>query len=586
MARKGRLSLLRAWALLAATAVLVAVGCDGGETIGGGQGGGGGEGGDTFTFGRARDSISLDPINATDGESLIVARQVFDGLLDFAPESTDVVPALAAEVPTPEEGGLVYTFDLREGVKFHDGTPFNADAVVFNFDRWKNTNNEFHVGGGGNSSDFAYYSVMFGGFDDDSVIESVEAVDEYTVRFRLKEPQGPFLRNIAMSPFGIASPQAIQEDAENFWQNPVGTGAFRFESWDKGSEVRLSANEDWWGSDVSPEEGGGGPNVDSVVFRSIPDNTARVAALSGNQLSGADGLTPDDVPTVEENENLKIDERPPLTIGYLAMNTQKEPFDDPLVRQAVTHAINVPAIIDAFYGEQGDIASAAMPPTVPYFNDQLEPYPYDPDRARQLLEEAGMPDGFETDLWYLSVPRPYMPNGRGIAQAMQQDLAEVGINVELVTREFGTYLEETGRGEHSIAQLGWTGDNGDPDNFLNELLSSAAATEENAQNIAFYRNPEVDELLNTGQTSIDDAERERVYLRAQEIIYEDAPWLPIAYTTPPVGLQRQVEGYQPSPTGGEAFNTIELTGGSYVESRTEAGGGGRSSAPALLRGGS
>jgi peptide/nickel transport system substrate-binding protein len=564
MAREART--LRAWVLACAAVIaiiVVVVGCGGGETIGGGEGGGGGDGGDgsTFTFGRGGDSTALDPINATDGESLIVTRQMFDGLLDFAPESTDVVPALATEVPEPEDGGRVYTFKLREGVKFHDGEPFNADAVVFNFDRWKNTDNEYHVGGGGNSADFAYYSVMFGGFDDESVIESVEAVDEYTVRFNLKETQGPFLRNIAMSPFGIASPKAVREDAENFWQNPVGSGAFKFESWDKGAEVRLSANKEWWGSEVPTDEGGGGPYVDNVVFRSIPDNTARVAALSGNQLSGADGLTPDDVPTVEESENLKVDERPPLTIGYLAMNTQKEPFDDPLVRQAVTHAINVPAIIDAFYGAQGDIASAAMAPTVPYFNDQLEPYPYDPDRARQLLAEAGMPDGFDTDLWYLSVPRPYMPDGRGIAQAMQQDLEEVGINVELVTREFGTYLEETGRGEHSMAQLGWTGDNGDPDNFLNVLLSSAAATEQNAQNIAYYKNPQVDELLNTGQTSIDDAERERVYLEAQQIIYDDAPWLPIAYTTPPVGLQRQVEGYQPSPTGGEAFNSVELTGG-------------------------
>ena len=551
---------------LAGAALLGVAGCGGGENIGGGEGGGGGGGGgggegNTFIFGRGGDSTALDPINATDGESLIVTRQIFDGLLDFAPESTDVVAALATEVPQPEEGGLVYTFPLREGVTFHDGEPFNAEAVVFNFDRWKNTDNEYHVGGGGNSADFAYYSVMFGGFDDESVIESVEAVDEYTVRFNLRETQGPFLRNIAMSPFGIASPAAVQEDAENFWQNPVGTGAFRFESWNKGSEVRLTANEEWWGSDLSPEEGGGGPNVDSVVFRAIPDNTARVAALSGGQLSAADGLTPDDVPTIEENGDLKIDERPPLTIGYLAMNTQKEPFNDVRVRQAVTQAINVPEIVEAFYGTQGEQATAAMPPTVPYFNESLEPYPYDPDAARQLLAEAGMPDGFDTDLWYLSVPRPYMPDGRGIAQAMQQDLAEVGINVELVTRELGTYIEEVGRGEHSMAQLGWTGDNGDPDNFLNVLLSSSAATETNAQNIAFYRNPEVDELLNTGQTSIEDAERERVYMEAQEIIYNDAPWLPIAYTTPPVGLQRRVQGYQPSPTGGEAFNTVELTGG-------------------------
>ncbi len=159
----------------------------------------------------------------TDGESLIVARQVFDGLLDFEPESTDIVPALATEVPEPEEGGRVYTFELREGVTFHDGEPFNAEAVVFNFERWKNTDNPYHTGGGSQTSDFAYYSSMFGGFDDESVIESVEAVDEHTVRFTLTEPQGPFIKNIAMSPFGIASPRAIEEDVETFWRNPVGT---------------------------------------------------------------------------------------------------------------------------------------------------------------------------------------------------------------------------------------------------------------------------------------------------------------------------------------------------------------------------
>ncbi|MCA3749136.1 MAG: ABC transporter substrate-binding protein, partial [Rubrobacter sp.] len=206
---------------LAGAALLGVAGCGGGETIGGGQQGGGGEQ-NVFTFGRGADSVGLDPINVTDGESLIVCRQVFDGLLDFKPETTDLVPALATEIPEPEEGGRVYTFRLREGVKFHDGEPFNAEAVVFNFERWRNTDNRYHKGGGSQSSNFAYYAGMFGGFDDDSVIESVEAVDEYTVRFTLKEVQAPFLRNIAMSPFGIASPKAIRENVEQFWKNPVG----------------------------------------------------------------------------------------------------------------------------------------------------------------------------------------------------------------------------------------------------------------------------------------------------------------------------------------------------------------------------
>ena len=440
--------------LLALVIAALVAGCGGGETIGGGQDSGGGDGG-TFTFGRGADSVGFDPVNVTDGESLIVARQVFDSLLDFAPGSTDIVPGLATEVPEPEQDGLVYNFELREGVTFHDGEPFNAEAVVFNFDRWKNTDNEYHTGGGSQTSEFAYYSSMFGGFDDESVIESVEAVDEYTVRFTLSEPQGPFIKNIAMSPFGIASPAAIEENVETFWRNPVGTGPFKFENWEQGSTVRLSQYEDWWGTDLSADEGGGGPNVNNVVFRSIPDNTARVAALSGGELSAADGLTPDDVPTIEEDESLNVQTRPPLNLGYLAMNNEKPPFDDPRVRQAVTHAIDMESIVEGFFGDTAEPASAAMPPTVPYFNDELEPYEYDPELSRELLEEAGMADGFDTNIWYMPIPRPYMPDGKGIAQAMQQDLQEVGINVTLETREWG-YLPRRDRQRcprHGAARL-------------------------------------------------------------------------------------------------------------------------------------
>jgi peptide/nickel transport system substrate-binding protein len=540
-------------------AVLLGVaGCGGGETIqsGGGQGGGG----NIFTFGRGADSVSLDPINMADTESSKVCRQIFDGLLDFAPESTDVVPALATEVPQPENGGLQYTFNLREGVKFHDGEPLNAEAVVFNFERWRFTDNEYHTGGGSQTTEFSYYSAMFNGYDDDSVIESVEAVDDYAVRFTLKEPQGPFLKNVAMITFAMASPKAIRENVENFWQEPVGTGPFKFVSWDKGSQIKLEKNADWWGGDVSESEGGGGPFVDQVVFRSIPDNTSRTAALTGGQLSAADGLLPDDVPTVQQAEGLKIDYRPPLTIGYLAMNVQKEPFNDPKVRQAINMAIDMPKIVEAFFGETGDVATTYMPPTVPFFNDQIERYPFDPEQARQMLEEAGAAN-LETTLWYMPIPRPYMPDGKGIAQAMQQDLKEVGVNAKLVTYEWGTYLQKTGAGEHDMGLLGWTGDNGDPDNFLNVLLSSKTATEENALNIAYYKNPEVDKILDQAQTTIDENERERLYFQAQEMLVEDAPWVPIAYAKPPVGLQNQVQGYHPNPTGGEPFNTVSLGGG-------------------------
>ena len=366
---------------LTGAALLGVAGCGGGETIQGGGGGGGGAGGNTFIFGRGADSISLDPINAVDGESLRVTRQVFDTLLDFAPESTDLVPSLATEIPEPEDGGRSYTFKLRDGVKFHDGTEFNADAVVFNFDRWKDSKNPYHKGGGPSSEEFSYYTGQFGGFDQDSLIESVEAVDEYTVRFTLKGPQGPFLKNIAMSPFGIASPEAVKEDVKGFWENPIGTGPFKFVSWDRGSTVELEAFEDWWGSDLSESQGGGGPKVKKVTIRSIPDNTSRVAALTGGQLSAADGLTPDDVPTVKQ-QDLKVEFRPPLTIGYLAMNLQKEPFDNVEVRQAINHAIDMNKIVEAFFGNTVQVATTYMPPTVPFFNENIERYVYDPERSR------------------------------------------------------------------------------------------------------------------------------------------------------------------------------------------------------------
>jgi len=544
---------------LTGAALLGVAGCGGGGTIEGGGGGGGG-GGNAFIFGRGADSVTLDPIHITDTESSKVARQMFDGLLDFAPESTDVIPALATDVPEPEDWGLSYTFNLHEGVKFHDGTEFNAESVVFNFERWRFTDNPYHKGGGSQGGDFSYYQAMFGGFDDDSTIEKVEAIDEYTVRITLKEPQGPFLKNIAMSTFTMASPKAIEENVEDFWQNPVGTGPFKFVSWKKGSEVKLEKNDDWWGTDLPVSEGGGGPYLDQVVFKSIVDNTSRTAALTGGQLSAADGLTPDDVPTVQQAEGLKIDYRPPLTIGYLAMNVQKKPFDDPKVRQAINMAIDMPKIVEAFFGDTGDLATTYMPPTVPFFDDQIERYPHDPERAKQMLKEAGA-ENLEADLWYMPIPRPYMPDGKGIAQAMQADLENVGVNAKLVTYEWGTYLDKTGRGEHDMCLLGWTGDNGDPDNFLNVLLSSTTATETDALNVAYYKNKEVDDILSQAQTTIDENERERLYFKAQEILVGDAPWVPIAYAKPPVGLQDRVKGYRPNPTGGEPFNTVELGGG-------------------------
>jgi peptide/nickel transport system substrate-binding protein len=541
---------------LAGVALVGIAGCGGGGTIGGGGGGGS----STFIFGRGADSVGLDPINVTDGESLRATRQIFDSLLRFEPGSFDVAPALATEIPKPENGGLSYTLKLRDGVKFHDGTEFNADAVKFNFDRWRDTKNPYHKGGGSATSDFAYYASQFGGFDDDSVIESVDVVDEYTVRFSLKEPLGPFVKNLTMSPFGIASPKAIKKNVDDFWQEPVGSGPYKFVEWEKDSQIRVEANDDWWGSSLPASQGYGGPHLKQVIIKSIPDNTQRVAALTGNQLNAADGLVPDDVPTVEEQEGFEVKFRPPNTVGYLAMNNEKPPFDDPKVRQAFNYAINIPQIVESVLRGQGEVASNYMPSLMPYFNKNIKPYPYDPDKAKQMLKDAGAAN-LKTELWYMPIPRPYMPDAKSIAQVMQQNLQKVGVSAKLVTYQWATYLTKTASGEHPTCFLGWTGDNGDPDNFLNVLLNSAYATPENAQNVAYYKNPEVDKLLLKGQTTVDEAARQDAYYKAQEILHQDAPWVPIAYVTPPLAMQDTVTGLDPNPTSSEPFNTVKIEGG-------------------------
>lgn len=541
---------------LAGAALIGAAGCGGGGTI---QGGGSGGSSNSFVFGRGADSVSLDPVNATDGESFRVTRQCMDTLLEFAPGTFDLIPSLAVAIPKAEDGGRSYTLKLRKGIKFHDGAPFNAAAVKFNFDRWQYENNKYHKGGGPQSGDFAYYSSQFGGFNGDSIIENVEALDDYTVRFSLKRPQGPFLKNLTMSPFAIASPKAIKKDVEGFWEHPVGTGPYKFVSWERNSQVRVEAVKNWWGSSLTAKQGGSGPHIKNVVIKSIPDNTSRVAALTGGDLSGADGLVPDDVPSVRK-AGLTLEFRPPNTIGYLALNNEKKPFDDRRVRQAMNYAINMPRIVKAVLGDTGEVASNYMPSLLPFFDTNIKPYPHDPNKAKQLLKAAGV-KSLDTELWYMPIPRPYMPDAKSIAQAMQQDLKKVGINAKLVTYEWATYLDKTGRGEHPMCLLGWTGDNGDPDNFLNVLLNSSGATPQDALNVAYYKNPQVDKLLEQGQSTVVASERKKAYFKAQEIMHKDAPWVPIAYVKPPVALQNNVKGFDANPTSSEAFNPVYFSGG-------------------------
>jgi peptide/nickel transport system substrate-binding protein len=489
-----------------------------------------------LVFGRGGDSVGLDPITVTDGESFKVTKNIFETLVEFGPQDTEVNPGLAEDWEISDDG-LTYTFFLRQGVKFHDGTDFNADAVVYNFERWMN----------GTKDKFYYYASMFGGFkgDEGHVIEEVKAVDEYTVEFKLKRPQAPFLKNLAMSPFGIASPAALEEYGEKFTENPVGTGPFKFVEWKRNDKIVLEKNENYWKE--------GYPKLDGIIFKSIPENSARLNALMTGEIDLADGINPTDVPQIESNPNLQLFKRPSMNVGYLGFTATRKPFDNPLVRQALNHAIDRQAIIDAFYAGMAEPAKNPMPPVIPGYNDEIEPYEYDLEKAKKLLEEAGYPDGFEMELWAMPVPRPYMPDGQKVAEVIQASFEKIGVKAKIVSFEWATYLEKARNGEADAFLLGWTGDNGDADNFLYVLLDKDNI---GSNNYTYYSNDELHDILIQAQTEIDEEKRNELYKKAQEIIREDAPWAPLVHSTPVLAGKANVKGFKPHPTGSDELSEV------------------------------
>ncbi|MEN2767029.1 ABC transporter substrate-binding protein [Ornithinibacillus xuwenensis] len=492
----------------------------------------------TLVFGRGADSIQLDPSKVTDGESIYVTNQIYDTLVRYEEENTEVKPALATEWEVSDDG-LVWTFQLREGVTFHDGTEFTAEDVAFNFERWTT------------SAEFVYYGYMFGASEEDmgGIIESVEATGDYEVKITLSEPNAPFLQTLAMPPFGIASPDAVEESGEDYFKNPVGTGPFVFEEWVPDDSITLSKNEDYFGEVAK---------VDEVVFRVIPDNGARFMELQAGTIDLMTGLNPQDISTAEGDEALQVIRRPSMNVAYMAMNTDKEgPLADKRVRQAINLAVNKDQLIELYEGI-GKAAKNPIPPSLWGYNDEIEDYGYDVEQAKALLAEAGYADGFDITLHTFSNPRPYMPQPKVTAQAIQEMLGAVNINVEIIESDWDTHLATTENGEHDMAFLGWTGDNGDPDNFMYVLLDKDNATVGSAGNIAFYKNDELHDLLKTAQVEMDQDVRTGLYLEAQEIIHEDAPWLPIAHTTPALAASSSVMDYVPHPTGSEPFNLLDI----------------------------
>ncbi len=477
------------------------------------------------------------------------SRQLFNRLVEFERGSTRIVPALAESWDVSDDG-LTYTFNLRSGVKFHandDFTPsrdFNADDVIYSFERQRDPNHPFHKVSGG---DYEYFNAM----DMPGLLESVEKVDDSTVRFTLTRPEAPFIANMAMDFASILS--AEHADAmsaagtpEKVDLAPVGTGPFRLVAYQKDAVIRYAAHEDYWA---------GRAPLDNLIFAITPDNSVRYQKLKAGECHVMPYPNPADVAAMKADSDIVVLEQEGLNVGYLAFNTEKPPFDNKLVRQALNLAINKQAIIDVVFQGAGKAATNPIPPTIWSYNEAIQDYPYDPEKAKAMLAEAGA-SGLKTNIWAMPVQRPYNPNARRMAELIQEDWAQVGVEAEIVSFEWGEYLKRSRMGEHETILLGWTGDNGDPDNFLFVLLGCEAAKD--SANRARWCNREFDDLLLAAKAVSDIDERTKLYEDAQVIFKEEAPWVTIAHSVVFKPVRAEVVDFRIDPFGGHVFYGVDL----------------------------
>jgi len=512
-------------------------------------------------FGMAGDADKLDPADVTDGESISRMDNIFEGLVEYTPGATDIQPALATSWNVSDDG-LNITLDLRKNVKFHDGTDFNADAVVFSFERQYNTTHPYHEYG-----EWAYWGYMF------SDIESVQKINDYQVIIHLKNQNAAMMTSLAMFTVAMVSPTNAEKWGEDAFKHPVGTGPFEFVEWVKDDHITLKKNEDYWRDP---------PKLDKLIFRVIEDPSSRLLAIQAGEIHGMEYPDPASFESIEDDEDLQLLSQAGMNVGYLAMNTGYGYYDEnengvrdddeswvktpgyfePLthvsVRKAINYAIDKTSIVENLYKGTAIVAKNGMPPFMLGYNDDIEDYEYDPEMAIELLEQAGYPNGFNTTLWVMPVSRPYMFDPPKIAEAIQSYLANVGINVELYQIDWSTYLEETENGEHPMCLLGWTGDNGDPDNFMNVLYGPNSASIGTAGNVAFYNRSEVQEKFTAALQIYDTDERARLYEEAQVLIHEDAPFVYLAHATQNIVFRSNVKGYTLNPTERKFFYPVDI----------------------------
>jgi peptide/nickel transport system substrate-binding protein len=520
----------------------------------------------SLVFGTSSDPVVLDGALVSDGESLRVIDQMFEGLVGLKPGTTQLEPALATGWQA-SKNGLSWTFTLRKGVKFHDGTPFDANAVCFNFNRWYSFTGSFQ-----NPDATYYWQTVFGGFKnpekgnpgpDKSLYKGCKAHGKYSVSLLLTHKSSSFFGALSLSNFGIASPTALKKydadkgevDSNGVFhptgtygtQHPVGTGPYMFKSWTVGQKLELVKNPNYWGAKAK---------IDRIIFRPIANNSARLQALQTGEVQGYDLVAPQDIPTIQGSNKLKVLSRPAFNVAYVGINQSKPPMDKLAVRQALAYGLDRASVVKSFYAGRAVVAKEFMPPQVQGYAKDVATYDYNPDKAKQLLQSAGLKLPVQIDFWYpTSISRPYMPDPKRNFEAFSASLEQSGFKVVPHSAPWRPdYLSAVDNGDAQVYLLGWTGDYGDPDNFIGTFFQTK-------QDAWGFNNSTLFSMLDKAEAETNLAKRVKEYQAANRYIMKFLPGIPYAHSSPALGFQNNVQGYKPSPVSLEPFSLVSYGSG-------------------------
>jgi peptide/nickel transport system substrate-binding protein len=538
---------------LTAVAVLVAAGTAGGAASKGG----------TLVFAGAADPTYLDPALVSDGESFRVTEQIFEGLIALKPGTTKIEPKLAIGWSLAPDG-KTWTFNLRRGVKFHDGTPFNAKAVCANFNRWYNWTGAFQ-----NNGASYYYQAIYGGFHHNEasglsppLFRSCKTVGNYRVVIRLTRRSGTFFPSLVISSFAMQSPTAMkkygadQGEIRNgtfaatgsyAFSHPTGTGPFKFKSWKVGEKLELVKNTSYWGKK---------PNLDRIIIQPIGTTTGRLQALQSGAVNAYDLAAPQDVPAITGNSKLKVIHRPAFNVAYVTINQAHPPFDKLAVRQAVAYGLDRASVVRNFYYGTGKVAQEFVPPSLFGWTNKVPKYPYNPDKAKALLRSAGLTLPVKVDFWYpTSVSRPYMPDPKRNFEAFAASLDESGFKVVPHSAPWRPdYVQAVNSGNGGDLNLiGWTGDYGDPDNFVGTFFKAFSPQ-------FGFHNPAIFNILTKAANEPNFKKRVKLYQQANIMIMKFLPAVPYAHATPALGAEKRISKLIATPVGGVWFQFTQVGG--------------------------